>query len=228
MSSIKDSQESEVFNSFECTKLATIFFPLSVVQVLEFLLVSPVDVIGPGFTTSPVADKVFVTTVDQNFVFVVDKIADILGKIQLPIIQQSQMDISITLAPGVSLNTQSVDDLFLGKIIIQQSKVVAKGRNFTFFSDIIRIESGLKGITQNDFHDNVTFFKIKNIRNMISNHGITDSKSSLETFIFELSNKLILIGKFSVLRVLADGVNPTITNSGTLEIDFGVLLAGNV
>lgn len=62
MTSIVNSQESEVINSLE----STVGLPFSVRGLLELLGLFPLEFVGPFFTTSPVADEILVTRVDEN------------------------------------------------------------------------------------------------------------------------------------------------------------------
>lgn len=62
VTSLVDSQESEVVNSLE----STIGLPLGVGGLLEFLLFAPLEFMGPLFTTSPVANEILVTRVNED------------------------------------------------------------------------------------------------------------------------------------------------------------------
>ena len=63
---IEDSQEFEVLLSLESTSGFTIDVPVFIFGTAEVLVTSPVNNVGPGFSTSPVADEIFISGVDES------------------------------------------------------------------------------------------------------------------------------------------------------------------
>jgi hypothetical protein len=63
---IVNSQELEVLESLKLASWLTINSPFLVRCCLEVFLALPLNSIGPSLTSSPVADKIFVTRIDKD------------------------------------------------------------------------------------------------------------------------------------------------------------------
>jgi hypothetical protein len=61
VSSFEDSEELQVFVLLEGSSSFVIDIPVSVVISLEVSFAAPVDFVSPSFTTSPVANEIFVS-----------------------------------------------------------------------------------------------------------------------------------------------------------------------
>jgi len=61
MSGLEDSEELQVFVLLEGTSSFVVNIPVSVVISLEIGFAIPLDFVSPGFSTSPVANEIFVS-----------------------------------------------------------------------------------------------------------------------------------------------------------------------
>jgi len=63
---VEHSEELEVLNRFDGTSSSSVDTPVFVFGSLEFSGMVPCDLVGPGFSTSPVADEVLISGVDEH------------------------------------------------------------------------------------------------------------------------------------------------------------------
>ena len=61
MSSFENSEELKVLMGLKSTSSLIIDVPVGVVKSLEIFLTIPLDVVGPCFSSSPVADEIFIS-----------------------------------------------------------------------------------------------------------------------------------------------------------------------
>jgi len=85
VASVVYSKELEVFVLLKLTGRLTIDKPVLVLSVIELLLAGPGNSISPCLTTSPVANKVFVTRVDKNFKATFKHSLDFCSEISEPV-----------------------------------------------------------------------------------------------------------------------------------------------
>lgn len=77
MAGIEDSQEFEVLFSLKSTSRFTINLPVVVLGLGVVIVSSPWNDVGPGFSTSPVANEIFVSGVDEGIESSVQEVGDL-------------------------------------------------------------------------------------------------------------------------------------------------------
>ena len=92
MSSIVNSQEREVSMRFEFSAFDSSLLvnkPCFILLLDKLLLIIPHDSLSPGFTTSPIADEIFISIVDQNWNSTIEKALQIVAIVVLAISNKS-------------------------------------------------------------------------------------------------------------------------------------------
>jgi hypothetical protein len=107
MSSFINSEEFQVFDGFQRSSSLVTNVPISVVSSLEISFAIPFNRVSPSFTSSPVANKVFVSRVNENIVVSVEEISDLWRKTCHPVAKKSSMDNLIAFFPRSSFNTEN-------------------------------------------------------------------------------------------------------------------------
>lgn len=96
MTSIKDSKECKIIYRFVSSICICSNCPVFISRFLEFSLTWPFSFMSPFFTTSPVTDEIFVSTVYKNLDFLFKKIGNIILKTCHPITKKEGMNSHIT------------------------------------------------------------------------------------------------------------------------------------
>jgi len=100
MSSIVDSKEVELIVLTHLTSSLATHVPVNVVSISELLLVSPFSIKSPGFASSPVADPVLVSRVDENlYIMVIKNGSDLWHEVGHPVTKKSSVDKLVALDP---------------------------------------------------------------------------------------------------------------------------------
>jgi len=176
MASIVDSVEGKVVQMLVFTKV----FVNSVVLLVEFILTSPRNVFSQSFTTSPIADEILITVIDEDSQATVDKSSQSSSEIGDPISTEFSVDGVVALRPGSARDAESSLNSGLFKEIIDEAQIVAEGLVFTGFSDIIDVE--LRGIAQNSFNLSLALDQSEGVEALLD-EGVAELEASDQTLV---------------------------------------------
>jgi len=178
---------------------------------------------GPGLTSSPVTDEIFISGVNQDIVISLEEISDLWGEIEHPVSKESGVDNLVALSPGSSLNSKDIKDVIFGQEVIRWGHIIAKWRLITSFSDVINVELWLEWISENDLDVELTELHSSKPNSSLDD-GLASFESSSENILLDSTNELVLVSEGIVSWVLEIWVNKTISNSHTLEVGLQVVL----
>lgn len=226
MASVEDSKELKVTVFLQITSSIAVDVPGLVFSVSEFFSSAPVDSVGPGFTTSPVADKVLVTAVDENLNIsgIIEDGGNLRTKVSHPVTKEVSVNNLVAFFPFTTFNTKHSLNSSIVKQIISLTEIVAKRRRVTAFSDVINVKSRIKRVTNNGFSKKLAEFKRNNFSLGLKNKFLADLVSTLKDFVPVVTDETILMGEISVSRVLHERINKTVSNSQTLKVELQTFL----
>ena len=121
--------------------------PLNITRIPELIPMCPVRDLRPLFTTSPVADEIFVTAVDQHVDPVLEEVRHIILETQHPIPEEESVDELVAVSELPTGDVERLDDVWLCKELIHWAEVVAKRWLRAGESDVIEVECGVCGET---------------------------------------------------------------------------------
>merc|ERR1711998_366339 len=186
------------------------------------IVTSPWNSVCPGFTTSPVANEIFISRVNKSIKSSVQEVSDLWRKIKHPVTKKCGMDSSVAFRPGSTLNTKNFLSRFLEEKVISWRHIVAKWWMSTWFSDIVNVESW-NWSSKDNFGGKLVFFK-SDWPNSGSNQSLASSKSTLKDGSGGLANEVVLKGEDIILWVLDQWVNKTVTDGHTFEVNLQFIL----
>ena len=148
MASVVHSEEMELSILAHLTGCLAAHVPVNVVSVSELLLAIPFSGKSPGFSSSPVADPVLVSRVDEYLhIVVVKNRCDLRHEVGHPVAKKSSVDKLVALNPFTTGCSQGS----LGVSIVQESvrlgEIVAKWRACTWFTDVVHVELRVEGVS---------------------------------------------------------------------------------
>lgn len=197
--------------------------PVLIFILLEVSLSAPLNLVGPGLTSSPVTDEIFISGVNQDIVISLEEISDLWGEIEHPVSKESGVDNLVALSPGSSLNSKDIKDVIFGQEVIRWGHIIAKWWLITSFSDVINVELWLEWISENDLDVELTELHSSKPNSSLDD-GLASFESSSENILLDSTNELVLVSEGIVSWVLEIWVNKTISNSHTLEVGLQVVL----
>jgi hypothetical protein len=211
MASVENSVEDQVF----VLSVFTIASISSVVLVIEFSTSTPGQVVGHNFTSSPVADEILITVIDQDIQATFSKVAQIFHQIGHKVHRKEDVDGGVAFSPRTASDIEDLLDASLHQESIDTTEVVAKRRISTGFSDVIDVE--LEGLAGNsldlELAGNHSGFRLVEL-----NEGITDAETSDQTVVHSFVNEVVFVGKGGVCGILVVNGDKTVTNTDTLEV----------
>mmetsp|Transcript_17471 Transcript_17471/g.26936 ORF Transcript_17471/g.26936 Transcript_17471/m.26936 type:complete len:418 (+) Transcript_17471:78-1331(+) len=220
---IVHSQELQVVNGLQSTSSLAVHVPVDVVGSLEVGLAVPLDSVGPGLATSPVADEVLVSGVDEHIKSTSEDVSDLGREAEHPVAEHGSVDEHVALLPLPALNAEDLLDGRVGHHVVSGGEVVAHRRNVTLLSDVIDVELGLARVSKDDAHEDVADIHSLHPAVAVVNHVVTDIESSLKDNVLSLLDEMVLVGEVIVSGVLGVGVDEAVSDSHSLEVDLQVL-----
>jgi hypothetical protein len=159
VASVEDLKEMKVSVLFEVTSGLSVNEPFSVLLLVEIFFTLPLGVVSPGFSTSPVANPVFVSRVDKYFnISVVENRTNLGHEVGHPVTQQEGVNELFALNPLTAGDTQS----FLNCCVVHENigltEIVAKRRLFARNTDVIDIEFWVEGVSNDTVGEELAEF----------------------------------------------------------------------
>jgi hypothetical protein len=99
MSSLEHSEELQVLVLLESTSSLVVNVPVSIIVLIEVGFAGPLDFMSPCFSTSPVADEIFITRVNKDIVISLEEICDLWSEIKHPVAEESGVDNLVAFSP---------------------------------------------------------------------------------------------------------------------------------
>lgn len=215
----------EVVNLTHRTGSLAVNSPLLVLLSVELLFLVPFGSSGPGFTTSPVADPVLITGVDESVqVGVIEHPGNLGHQVIHPVSKEEGVDHCVTFNPVSTGDTENFLDISSVEECIRRGEVVAKGREIAGLTDIVHVESGVDGITESwDLRDQRAKLEGSNLHldtllgslTGLQDETLAHFEGSFHTNEHFIRNKTVLMGESSISRVLSERICETITDSET-------------
>ena len=148
MASVVDSQEVKIAELAHLTGGGTIDSPRFVCGSVELLLVCPFGGSSPCFTTSPVANPVFITGIDENLnIGVVEEGGNLGHKILHPVSEEVCVHKLVALNPLAAGNTEDLLNVGAVQEGVGLAEVVAKGRAIAWDTDVVHVDLWVQGVT---------------------------------------------------------------------------------
>jgi len=176
MTSIVNSVEGQVVQMSVFTEISK----LSVVKLGEISSTRPGDAVGQSFTTSPVADEILITVVDEDSQTAVQKSTQSVGEIGDPISTEFSVDGVVAFSPGSARDSESLLDGVLFKEVVNKAQIVAKGKVFAGFSDVIDVE--LRGVAHNSFNLGLALDQSEGSKSLLD-EGVAKLEASDQTLV---------------------------------------------
>jgi len=217
---LEDSVEGEVLVSLGFSITSDVLE----LEVVEGSLSSPVGLAGPHLTTEPVADEVQITRVNKDGEVLAQKVSNVGTFVSEPIRGQGLVNSVIAFRPAVALDSESFNDILLGKEIIDVAEVVAEG-SVAGELDVVDVELG--GVS-GDLSETFLAFDESDFPRSVEDEVLASSEDQLKGIVVDLTNKAVFEGVNGVLGILPVGGNESITDSRTLEVKVGVSLLEDV
>jgi len=221
MTGIIDSVESEVVQML----VLTVIFINGVVLLVEFILTSPRNVFSQSFTTSPIADEILITVIDEDSQATVDKGSQSSSEIGDPISTEFSVDGVVALRPGSARDSEGSLNSGLFKEVINEAQVVAEGLVFTGFSDIVDVE--LRGVAQNSFNLSLALDQSEGVEALLD-EGVAELEASNQTLVELFIDEVVFQSVVSVLGVLPVDAHKTITDGDTVELEVKTSLLNDI
>ena len=105
VASVVDSQELEVLVLLELAGGCAVNEPVLVLGTLEFGLAGPLNSVGPGLTTSPVADKVLIAGVDKHTEASFEDSLHLGSEVVEPVTSEGEVDHLVAFNPVAASHT---------------------------------------------------------------------------------------------------------------------------
>jgi hypothetical protein len=176
MASIVNSVEGQVVQMSVFTEISE----LSVVKLGEIASTRPGDAVGQSFTTSPIADEIFITVIDEDSQSTVQKSAQSVGEIGDPISTEFSVNGVVAFSPGSARDSKGLLDGVLFKEIVNEAQIVAEGKVFAGFSDVINVE--LRGVAHNSFNLGLALDQSEGVKSLLD-EGVAELEASDQTLV---------------------------------------------
>jgi hypothetical protein len=221
VSSIVDAEELEVLVFLELASGLSVNHPVLVLSIVEFGLATPCDGIGPCLTASPVANEIFVARVNENLQAAFQDTLNLGSEVGEPISEELSVNFLVALYPFArGRDIQLCLNCIVVKELVGATQVVAKGRLVALLSYVINIESRSKRVSENNCHGQLAELEgLKPVLFWIIHHSLALNKASLECKVHLFVNQTVLMSELGILRILHIRIDPTVSDSNTLEIE---------
>ena len=176
MASVVNSVEGQVVQMSVFTEISE----LSVVKLGEIISTRPGDAVGQGFTTSPVADEILITVVDEDSQSTVQKSSQSSSEIGDPVSTEFGVDGVVAFSPGSARDSEGLLDGVLFKEIVNEAQIVAERKVFAGFSDVINVE--LRGIAHNSFNLSLALNQSEGVEALLD-EGVAELEASDQTLV---------------------------------------------
>jgi len=218
------SQEFEILVSFELTSDCIINLPLLILCLVVVTLAFPIASKCPSFTTSPVADEIFVTRVDEHIKsLIIQDIGNLWSQVGHPITEKGCVHFSSTLCPRSTFNSKDFLDGSILHHVVSWGHIIAKWWLVAALSDIIDIESRRDWTSENSCGHKLTNLK-GNWPNTSGNETLASLESSPEDIVLSSIDQFVFKRESVISRVLEIRVYKTITDGESLEVNLEVSL----
>jgi len=210
MSSVENSVEDQIL----ILSIFTIAAKRSVLLVIKVSSAAPDQVIGHSFTSSPIADEILITIVDQNVHAALSNVAQIVHQISHKVLRKVDVDGGVALSPRTASDIEDLLDFSLHQESINTAHIVAKRRISAGFSDVVDVElEGLAG----DSLDLELASKHSSLGLVELNEGFANTEAIDQTLVQSFINEAVFIGESGVVGILVINADKTVTNTNTLE-----------
>lgn len=218
MSGVIDSQELEVAHFLQLSRGLPVDKPLLILSTLEVLLLRPLDCVGPGLSSSPVADEVFVAAVDEDVCLGgVEKELNLVSKVEQPVAHHEGMDSGAAHCPSAAGNVELLLHFCLVQELLSQSHVVTCWRHVTLLSDVVNIELGISWVSEDCSGEQLAVLESVHPVAFL-NELLANLEGALQQIIGNSPHQVILLSKLGILGVLHVRVYPSIADGNSLQI----------
>ena len=147
VASVVDSEEVEVAVLAHLSGVSTVNLPVLVSGSVELILTGPLGGGGPGLTTSPVADPILISRVDEDFeVGVVEHIGNLGHEVGHPVSEEGGVDKGVALNPLAASNSKDSLDIFAVEEGVGGAEVVTERRGVAWDTDVVHVELGVERV----------------------------------------------------------------------------------
>ena len=199
--------------------------PLLVFLSRELLLGAPLGGGGPGLTTSPVADPVLITRVDENIsIGLVEDFGDLRHEVGHPVTEEVSVDHLLALNPLAARDAKSLLDIIAVEEGVGGAEIVAERRLSAWNTDVINVDLGVERVTNAGVSHDLASLESGNVEDFATlllglvDETLAGLEATVEDISPSLADEAVLIGELGVLRVLLVGVGKTVTNGDTLKV----------
>lgn len=211
MTSVIYSIEDQVLVLFILAETSKI----SVVLEVELTTSAPGQLVAQVFTSSPVADEVLITVIDQDLQSLFGHVGQIVSQVSHKVLGKVNVDGGVAFSPRAASDVEDFLDLSLHQESIDTTHIVAKRGITAGFSDIIDIE--LEGLAS-DSLDLELALDHSGLGLVEGNEGVTKTESIDQLLVQVFINEAVFIGESGVLGILVVNTDETVTNTDTLEV----------
>ncbi|KAI6772036.1 hypothetical protein HG530_002994 [Fusarium avenaceum] len=234
VASTVDLHESEVTAGLDLAVLLVLEGEALQIGVAEVLLARPLELVGPGLVTEPVADEIGITSVDENGDLVknvgdelVERLHPVTGK------EEVSVDVHVAAVVAADLSTKSLLDLLTVQVIgdVAKTRVAKVGAVLTLASDVVDILAGAlvgahHGVVAVDAGGDTGPGAARLVTTL--DQGLATGQSVVHRLALALAQDggvaTLTTGHGAVVSVLGVAIGKTVTDQDTLEVDVAVLV----
>ena len=222
MSSIIYPEEFEVLELFELSSWDSIDGPFLVCSSIKVIFARPFNSSSPSFSSTPVADVVLVSTIDQDLYTVLQNTCHLWLERYHPVAEQFHVHRGLAVFPFSSWDSQISLYFRLIKEYACIIEIIAKWWLSARNSDIIHIEFWVERITEDRLNKYLTDLKRNKVRHTRCYQFLATKETSLEDVVESWTYQIVLVSKVGVGWVLVIRINPSISDGDSFEIDFDI------
>lgn len=238
----KQTHEGEVAGGLDLTNLLALVLVIDDFKVFEFssgifFVAAPLKSIRPGLVAEPVADKIGITSVDEDRNLLKDtrdKLVERFHPVTLE--KEVAVDVKVARVEAVNFSSNSFQDLGLIEVGADELKVsVAETAVLAGLADIvdvlasalIRTQKGVVAVDRSRNTSPSTFAVVARL-----NHGL----AATESIVHRSASALVKDGRVTtiaashgpVVFVLSEAIGETVSDQDRLQVDVALLVGENL
>lgn len=242
MASLVDLHEAEVTSALDIAILL-VSLVRSDLEALclglgEVLLARPLKSIGPSLVTEPVADKVGVTSIDENG-NLLQKLGHklVIGLHPVTLHQEVTVDVKVAAVVSANFNAKSLHDFGLVEPLgnVTKSRVAEVAAILTVAADIVDIATsalvwahdGIVAVKTGRHAAPYALAVIAALNERLAT-GQSTVHGTASGFVNNSGITTLAAGHGTVVLVLGKGISQAVANQNALEVDIAILVGQNL
>lgn len=242
MATAKQTHEGEVTGGLNLTNLLALVLIVDDLEIFKlsggiFFVTAPLKSIRPGLVAKPVADKVGITSVDEDRNFFEDARNELVERFHpITLEKEISVDVKVARVEAVNFRSNSFQDFGLVEIGADELKIsVAEAAVLARLADIVdvlacalvRSQKSVVAVDRGRNASPSTFAVVARL-----NHGL----AATESIIHRSASALVKDGRVAtitashgaVVFVLSEAIGETVSDQDRLQVDVALLVRENL